>query len=525
MSLISLNSVGELCAEVSRTKELAASCGSQVVMTADRTLMSSYDLLFDGMLAASQTTTIPPKMVSWLLMPPPGITDGSCSVAPLGLRRVEAALLRSGMNRWDVSVVDGDHLDKVIGPSTRIVAVSSGEPCGLGMNTSTMTGIAGGQIYPEVMFLDLMKKISRIKRKQNLDFKVVMGGPGAWQLADNPEKMQNLGIDHVITGYCEANVAALFSTICHGGNLPAVLEGQMPQVYNIPPIVAPSTMGVVEISRGCGLGCSFCTIACTQMMHLPISTILADVRTNIAGGIHNAAILSEDFFRYGSSGGRVDAAAVIELLEALRKIDGLKLIQIDHCNISSVAQLSDDELNRIHDLLTKGVRHEKLWVNVGIETPNGDLMYAAGCGAKMGGVEPAAWGAFCSEQLRRLCKAGFMPMLSLLLGLPDEEPKHIEETITWVQSIANENVTIFPVIYAPVDGQAPPDPRSLSKRHWDLVAKCYDLNFSRIPGMYWDNQTGAGVALWKRLMIQVIGKGQVVMWKSLIALGRSKAHK
>lgn len=524
MSLISFNSVGELCAEVSRNKEKAAGSGSLIVMTADRTLMSSYDLLFDGMLAASQTTTIPPKVVSWLLMPRPRNVLGQCSVAPLGLRRVESALLRSGINRWDVSVVDGDHLDTAIGPSTRIVAVSSGEPCGLGMNTSTMTGIAGGQIYPEAMFLGLMKRIQKIKQRRNLDFKVVMGGPGAWQLADNPEKMQKLGIDHVISGYCEANVAALFSSICHSDELPAVIEGQMPQIQNIPPIAAPSTMGVVEISRGCGMGCLFCTIACTPMMHLPIPTILSDVRTNIHGGIPNTAILSEDFFRYGSSGGKVDAEAVIELVESLRTVENLGLIQIDHCNISSVAQLTDDELKRIHDLLTKGVRHDKLWVNVGIETPNGDLMRTAGCGAKMGGIEPSDWGAFCAQQLRRLCKAGFMPMISLMLGLPDEEPRHIEETIAWVQSIATENVTIFPVIYAPVDGRTPPNPRFLSRRHWDLVACCYDLNFSRVPGMYWDNQTGAGVALWKRLMIQVMGKGQVVMWKSLIALGRSKAR-
>ena len=239
--------------------------------------------------------------------------------------------------------------------------------------------------------------------------------------------------------------------------------------------------------------------------------------------MHNAAILSEDFFRYGSSGGKVDAGAVIGLLTSLRKLDGLRLIQVDHCNVCSVAQLTDEELLNIHSLLTKGVRHEKLWVNVGVETPNGELMYASGCGAKMDGTAPEDWGKFCAEQLHRLCKAGFMPMISLQLGLPDEKPEHIEETIQWVRTVANENVTIFPVIYAPVDGEAPPGPESLSRRHWDLISQCYDLNFRRVPGMYWDNQTGAGVALWKRLMVQVMGKGQVVMWKTLIARARSKA--
>ena len=48
---------------------MADRTGSPAVLTADRTLMANHRLLFDGMLAASQTTTAPAWLTGWLVMP------------------------------------------------------------------------------------------------------------------------------------------------------------------------------------------------------------------------------------------------------------------------------------------------------------------------------------------------------------------------------------------------------------------------------------------------------------------------
>ena len=45
----------------------------------------------------------------------------------------------------------------------------------------------------------------------------------------------------------------------------------------------------------------------------------------------------------------------------------------------------------------------------------------------------------------------------------------------------------------------------------------YHQNFRWIPKMYWDNQTGAGVPLAKRLLLQSTGRGQVPLWNGLFA--------
>ena len=88
--------------------------GRQVVLTADRILMADYRLLFDGMLAASQTTLTPSVVMNRLLAPRSPSRDGRAPVAPLGLRRIEAALLVGELSPDDVTVVDEEHLAAAI---------------------------------------------------------------------------------------------------------------------------------------------------------------------------------------------------------------------------------------------------------------------------------------------------------------------------------------------------------------------------------------------------------------------------
>ena len=231
----------------------------------------------------------------------------------------------AGFTSAEVAVATEEQLHKAIGPATRIIGISSGEPAGLGMNSSTMTAIAGGQIYPQAMFRRLLGKIHRLNRA--VGAKLVLGGPGAWQVAGNPARRQKLGIDHVVTGYAEKGLAAAFRAILRDEPLPPVLSGGWEPAVPIPPIRGASTMGVVEISRGCGLGCPFCTIARVPMVHLPPETILADVQTNVNAGLRNVALLSEDFFRYGAEGVKANPEAIISLVERIRRISPVRLIQ------------------------------------------------------------------------------------------------------------------------------------------------------------------------------------------------------
>ncbi|NLF73650.1 MAG: B12-binding domain-containing radical SAM protein [Candidatus Anammoximicrobium sp.] len=497
--------------------------GFPIVLTADRTLTADYRLLFDGMLAASQTTSAPPALLEWLLMPRGRRAGGRTKVAPLGLRRIEAALLAGGFSPEEVAVVSEEQLAAAIGRRTRVIGVSSGEPAGLGMNSSTMTTIGGGRSYPEAMFGRLMRCIHRLNR--DVSAKVVLGGPGAWQIADDPRKCQELGIDHVVSGYAEENAAAVFRSLLREEPVPRVVTGGWNPAVTIPPIRGASTMGVVEISRGCGLGCSFCTIGRVPMTHLPLQTIAADVETNLASGISHVALLSEDFFRYGGIGGKANPDSLLALVRQIRQIPQVGFIQIDHASMASVAQYEDSQLLAIHDLLAGENTQRYVWVNIGVETASDRLLEQIGAAAKCkrSGSEP--WGDFCRRQLRRLCQARYFPLASLIVGVPGERDEDLQETLRWVESLADQRLAVFPVLYAPVDGGPPLDASRLRPLHWALIRACYRLNFRWVPWLYRDQQTAAGVPRLRRLTLQLLGYGQVLQWKSLLAWHHWRARR
>jgi radical SAM superfamily enzyme YgiQ (UPF0313 family) len=436
---------------------------------------------------------------------------------------LEAALLAGGFSPDEVAVVREDQLDRAVGKSTRIIGISSGEPAGLGMNSSTMAAVAGGRIYPQAMFGRLMRKLHRLNRDGRA--KIVLGGPGAWQIAGRAEARRELGVDHVVIGYAEPSAAGAFHRILRREAMPEVLAGGWQPSIPIPAMRGASTMGVVEISRGCGLGCTYCTIARAPMVHLPPETILADVRTNVAAGGTNIAAISEDFFRYGANGMEVCPDSLIGLLRAIREIPQVRLIQIDHANLVSIAKYGEEQLETVHDLLAGEDRRRWVWVNVGMETAAEELLRGLGTPAKTRRDTSESWGAFCFRQVERLCRANFFPMVSLMVALPGERDADLRETLAWVESLPDRPLAVFPLIYAPVDGAAPPDARGLRPLQWDLIRACYRRNFRWVPRLFRDNQIAAGTPWLRRTALQGMGYGQIAQWKLLLAWHRRSSRR
>lgn len=495
--------------------------GLPVVLTADRILMADHRTLFGGMIAASQTTTTPRAILSGLLAP-----RARCPVAPMGLRRVEAALLSDGFVEGDVAVVEAERLAEVIGPQTRVIGISAGEACGLGMTSTTMTAISGGEIYPQRLVRELAGRIGRL-RAQAPEARVVLGGPGSWQLVADADLRRALGVDHVMSGAVEGNVAEVFDRLAgQAGDLPPVITGQSVPAERIPPIRGAATMGVVELSRGCGLGCDFCVMGPVPMTHLPAETILQDVATNLASGrelpacesTRRTAIsaISEDILRYGARGRDLDPEALLGLLRRVRELPGVGLVQTDHANVISVGAWSDEQLRELRALMVGETGARFPWINLGVESPSGELL-ARTARAKLGDVDPARWGEFAAEQLRRLIAAGFMPMASLMLCLPGETQEHVRQALAWVEELANLPLTIFPVLFAPIDAAPPPGRADLTKLHWRLIARCYDINFREVPRMFADNERAAGVPAGRRALLQALGRGQVMQMRALFA--------
>ncbi len=487
--------------------------GYPIVLTADRTLMADYPTLLDGMMGTVQTTTVPGLIWRGLLAPAMSQTDGRADRAPLGIRRIEATLLNAGFDPADVAVVTPQGLADAVGPATRVVGVASGDPLGRGMTNTTMVDMSGGELYTRRSYADLCRQLGAM-RAAGADFRVIAGGPGAWQLANSPDEADRLSLDHIFVGYAERDAADVFGRLVAGETLDPIIEGRRTSLADIPPITAPTSMGVVEISRGCGRGCGFCTLATEPMIHLPVEQIVADAETNVRAGVRAVSLISEDLLRYGSPDTGVNPDAVIDMLAAVGTIDDLWMIQVDHINIASIMQYSDAQLIAVRNALRAGRPHEQVWVNLGVESASGELLAANGMGGKIHPFEADQWEELCEQAVRRMAATGFVPMLSLIMGLPGETDRHVQRTIDFVRRLKGLRAVVFPIFYAPLGADETPFAiGDMTDLHWRLFRLSYAFNFKWIPGMFADNHRASKAPWRRRAFIQTAGRLQTLQWK------------
>ncbi|MFW6108105.1 MAG: hypothetical protein ACOC70_02775, partial [bacterium] len=243
----------------------------------------------------------------------------------------------------------------------------------------------------------------------------------------------------------------------------------------------------------------------------------ADVRTNLDAGQRHVCLVSEDLFRYGAQGAAAEPNALIALLERLRGLDGLGMIQTDHANLLSLSRFSDAELRAVRRLMVGDTGQQMPWLNVGVETAAGELLRASGGGAKMGSCPDGEWAGLAARELRRLIGAGFFPLASLVVALPGETDEHVRRTHAWVASLADEPLAIFPVLYAPTDGSPTVRGRDLTREQWTLIRACYRINFTWIPRMYADSQRAAAVPAARRVLMQTLGRAQAALWRVQLA--------
>jgi len=488
-----------------------------VILVADRTLSSPYKVLFEGIFATMQTTQVPEWAMKGLVSPTMAVDrEGWASAAPIGLRRIEAALIDQGvLSEREVVCTTPEGLARLMGPWVKVVGVSSSDPLGRGMSNTTTQHFWKGDLYTKVWTDRMMDYLAAAKAKYG--FRIVGAGAGAWQWAFDRQAAERQGIDVIFEGFGESAGVKLIGDLLEGKVVAGLVEETGTAEAQIPAIKRPSLLGIVELSRGCGRGCRFCTMSAKPMAHLPPDTILSDIETNVAGGVTSVVSGSEDFFRYGASGPRVDFEKLCSLLHEMKRIENLSFMQIDHANVSSVLQLSDGELKEIRSLLHWKEHTDYLWVNMGVESANGALVAANSTG-KFAPFRADDWEEMVRDAVQRLNRTGFFPVLSIILGLPGETGEDVAKTLALVEELAADRVVVFPIFYEPVrTGEQAFTLEEMRRDHLELYAACYEINFRWVPPMFWDNQRAGGVSWSKRALMRVLGKTEIRSWRKTFA--------
>jgi radical SAM superfamily enzyme YgiQ (UPF0313 family) len=192
-------------------------------------------------------------------------------------------------------------------------------------------------------------------------------------------------------------------------------------------------------------------------------------------------------------------------------------MQLDHANITSVIQLTDEQLREIRRLLIWEQPSDYLWLNMGIESANGKLVARHSPG-KIAPFRAEDWVQMVRDAAEKMIRNGFFPVFSVILGLPGETDSDIVDTIVLVKDLASKGAVIFPIFYEAV---SPEEIKAgtrftlekMKAQHLELYKTCYENNFIRVPRLFWDNQRAGGVSWLKRTAMQVLGRGEVMTWR------------
>ena len=165
---------------------------ARIVLTADATQMSEYwgiPLLPFFSCAPAEKV---PRIVFDFLSPQVKHNNGVAQMAPYGLRKLEASILRT-YKPEEVVVAHPDHVSKFVNEDTRIIGISTMDPLGLGPVSMMFTD--GGQLtaYTKKKFLELVYEVNRA-RKRFPKAKLVLGGSGAWQMETKDERQGRLAL-------------------------------------------------------------------------------------------------------------------------------------------------------------------------------------------------------------------------------------------------------------------------------------------------------------------------------------------
>lgn len=453
--------------------------GYKIVLTADRTLMSEYNgLIFLGFSACAPKGIIPDKVYFSLFCPSVEVNnEGFIKYAPCGTRRIEAALLNHGFKREDIAVAHPDHLNKVVGPETKVIGITENDPLGIGPATSTFTELFRGEAYMAVKFRELLNN-SRIKMFKP---RIIVGGQGAWQLED-PETQRHLGIDCVIIGEGEEVVGPLFKKAISGEALPSILHSGIVPEKDIPPLAGPTIQGIVEISRGCGRGCDFCEPTALQLRHLSIEQILRDVEVNVRGG-RQPLLHAEDVLRYKARGFTIEKESVVGLFKAVRNYPGVKSIAISHFALSSVSA-SPQTIEEIANILDLGKNGTSLGGQTGIETGSPKLVKSHLAG-KCKPFSAEDWPDIVINSFDILARNNWVPLATLVLGMPNEDEEDVNRTIDLVSKLTRFKSLIVPLFLVSMgrlrDNTNSFTVKDMTSAHTELFLRCWEHNFVWIP--------------------------------------------
>jgi len=459
---------------------MAKGRGYEIVLTADRATMTDYsgaDVL--GFVLCVPYRLIPKYLLAAVLAPPIKTDERlEAEVAPYALRKLEAALYAAGLNEDKVVLTTPEKLKEAVGPDTSVLALHVLDPLGLAPVPHTLSSLmGGGDPCTKLLFFNTLKIVRELKRKYG--FKLVIGGPGTWQIELVRDK---LDVDCVVHGEGELIFPSLCKMALAGEELPPVVDGGSVPVERIPAIRGPSRNGLVQITRGCPRRCQFCNPTMYNFRSIPLDIVRAEAEVNVRAGFSYIGLITEDGLLYGARGIEVNERALLALARTLRGLG----VRAGFCHLSVASVVQGEHALSEWAHIFGYDRREPEFPQVGLETGSPRLIrrYMAG---KPRPWKPEDWPWLVMEATQVLNENGLLPCYTLILGLPGEEESDVIATLELVEDMHGLDCWLFPLLFVPMGRSLLEKERFAVLRdvfgpaHWELLVQCieHDIAFSR----------------------------------------------
>lgn len=459
--------------------------GIPIIFTSNSTEMSDFNE--DPFIAF--TGGFPKYVTMWYGHPPVEHNENGAKFAPYGMRKIQAILLDNGFKQEDIITTHPKYLNRFIGPDTKIVAISTMDPLALAYVDLTYSAFIGmGEPTNALEFRRLLLKQKSFKK---FNPKVVIGGAGAWQIA-NKKAMNYLGVDHVILGESETTVVDVFSKLMQNKKIPPIIQSKSPPEESIIPIRQPVIHGGVEISRGCGRNCQFCSPTMRKRRDIPIDNILNEVETNVRGGSRMITLITEDLLLYGCKNLQFipNEDAVCKLCKGVASFKSIKYIQPVHISLAAVCaapnlipKLTDIFWDHSIDQI-RGRYHihgrQIMSAETGIESGSPRIIEKYMKGKPLP-FSPKEWPQVVVQSMGILNDNDWLPLASFLLEMPGETEDDTLKTIELVDELRHYNVFLMPVLFVPLGdcilrNERKADWNAISDASKDLFIQCWQNN-------------------------------------------------
>jgi radical SAM superfamily enzyme YgiQ (UPF0313 family) len=326
-----------------------------------------------------------------------------------------------------------------------------------------------------------------------------VGGPGAWQI-EKKNLQDTWQIDCVVHGEGEEVVLPLFESALRGETLPRRIECASPKLNLIPPLHHRATFGTVEITRGCGRGCQFCSVAVRAGKSIPLEQILQNVRVQVAEGADTVLFVTEDLFLY-EQGPKftTNVPALERLFASVAAVPGVKHITLTHGTMAPVVRdprligelelAVDKSLDQHRASTHPDQRYQHMFI--GLETGSQRLFnqYMKG---KAYPFRAAQWPEVILKGMEILNRHNWFPICTFILGLPGETRQDTQDSLDLLYALKDAKWCVIPTLFVPLEdtrmeNQASAKLFDLTDLQWEFFFTCwrYNLDFWRGGSVQW----------------------------------------